>query len=96
VKPALDPLLVAPARLTLTTMLTAVSEAEFSTLRDRLGVSDSVLSKHLSTLATAGYVKSRKGTHHGTRTTWIALTTAGRRALRAHAAYLRELIADVD
>lgn len=94
-KAALDPLLVAPARLTLMTMLTAVSEAEFSTLRDRLDVSDSVLSKHVATLAKAGYVKSRKGTHLGTRTTWIALTGPGRKALRAHAAYLRVLIADV-
>jgi DNA-binding MarR family transcriptional regulator len=96
VKAALDPLLVAPARLTLTTMLTAVSEAEFSTLRERLDVSDSVLSKHITTLAKAGYVASRKGTHLGHRTTWISLTGPGRKALRAHVAYLRELIADVD
>ena len=41
----LDPGLQAPARLKLMTMLTAVSEAEFSTLRDSLDVSDSVLSK---------------------------------------------------
>jgi DNA-binding MarR family transcriptional regulator len=96
VRPALEPLLVAPARLTLMTLLTAVSEAEFSTLRERLEVSDSVLSKHVATLAKAGYVTSRKGTHRGHRTTWIALTGPGRKALRAHAAYLRALIADVD
>jgi DNA-binding MarR family transcriptional regulator len=96
VKAALDPLLVAPARLTLMTMLTAVSEAEFSTLRERLEVSDSVLSKHIGTLAKAKYVNSRKGAHLGHRTTWISLTGAGRKALRAHVAYLRELIADVD
>lgn len=95
-KAALEPLLVAPARLTLMTLLTAVSEAEFSTLRERLEVSDSVLSKHVATLAKAGYVDSRKGTHRGTRTTWISLTGAGRKALSAHAAYLRALIAGVD
>jgi DNA-binding MarR family transcriptional regulator len=95
-KAALDPLLVAPARLTLITMLTAVSEAEFSTLRERLDVSDSVLSKHIATLAKAGYVSSRKGTHRGHRTTWISLTGPGRKALRAHVAFLRDLIADVD
>jgi DNA-binding MarR family transcriptional regulator len=96
VKAAPDPLLVAPARLTLMTMLTAVSEAEFSTLRERLGVSDSVLSKHVTTLAKANYLNSRKGTHLGRRTTWISLTGPGRKALRAHVAFLRELIADVD
>jgi DNA-binding MarR family transcriptional regulator len=93
---ALDPLIVAPARLTLMTMLTAVSEAEFSVLRERLDVSDSVLSKHIATLAKAGYVKSRKGAHLGRRTTWISLTAPGRRALSAHVAFLRDLIAGVD
>ncbi|WP_445149622.1 transcriptional regulator [Baekduia sp. Peel2402] len=91
-----DPLLVAPARLTLMTTLTAVSEAEFATLRERLAVSDSVLSKHISTLAKAGYVSSRKGAHLGHRTTWISLTGPGRKALRTHVAYLRALIADID
>jgi DNA-binding MarR family transcriptional regulator len=92
----LDANLQAPARLKLMTMLTAVSEAEFSTLRDRLGVSDSVLSKHVSTLAGAGYVRSRKGIHAGRRTTWLSLTSVGREALRSHVSALRELIAIVE
>ena len=91
----LDPHLQAPARLKLATMLTAVTEAEFAVLRDRLDVSDSVLSKHLSALAEAGYVKVRKGVHQGRRTTWVSLTTPGRRAVTAHVAVLRALIADV-
>lgn len=92
----LDRHLLAPARLKLMTMLTAVSEAEFSTLRDSLEVSDSVLSKHVAILAGASYVKSRKGFHLGRRTTWIGLTSQGRNALGAHVAELRELIAGVD
>lgn len=92
----LDPLLLPPARLRLTTMLTGVSEVEFVTVRDRLEVSDSVLSKHVGVLAKAGYVRSRKGVHQGRRTTWIALTAGGRKALSAHVAVLRELIASVD
>ena len=91
----LDPHLQAPARLKLATMLTAVSEAEFAVLRGRVDVSDSVLSKHLSALGEAGYVKVCKGTHQGRRTTWVSLTTKGRRAVTAHVAVLRELIADV-
>lgn len=78
------------------TTLTAVSEAEFSTLRDSLNVSDSVLSKHLATLAELRYIKSRKGVHLGRRTTWISLTSTGRKALSAHVAVLRELIAGVE
>ncbi|WP_245613813.1 transcriptional regulator [Knoellia sinensis] len=78
------------------TMLAAVTEAEFATLREGLEVSDSVLSKHVTALADEGYVKSRKGVHAGRRTTWISMTGPGRTALRQHVAALRELIADVD
>jgi DNA-binding transcriptional ArsR family regulator len=53
------------------TTLSAVSEAEFVTLRTALDVSDSVLSKHISALAEAGYVRSRKSVRAGRRTTWI-------------------------
>ncbi|MFC7487480.1 transcriptional regulator [Knoellia sp. CPCC 206453] len=90
--PELDPLIHAPARLQAMTTLSAVSEAEFSTLRAALEVSDSVLSKHLSALAEAGYVRIRKGVLAGRRTTWIALTATGRKALREHVAALRRLI----
>jgi DNA-binding MarR family transcriptional regulator len=92
----LDRHLLAPARLKLMTMLTAVSDIEFAVLRDALEVSDSVLSKHVATLAEAGYVRSRKGTHEGRRTTWLALSPAGRKALRAHVAALRDIIDGVD
>ena len=92
----LDPLIHAPARLQVVTTLSAVSEAEFATLREALQVSDSVLSKHISALAEAGYVRSRKGVQAGRRTTWIALTSAGKEALRSHVAALRRLIDVVD
>lgn len=92
----LDPHINPPARLKLMTTLTAVSEAEFATLRDGLQVSDSVLSKHLAALEDAGYARRRKGVLRGRRTTWIALTPRGRGALSEHVAALRELIDGVD
>ena len=92
----LDPHLLAPARLRLMTMLTAVSEVEFATLREGLDVADSVLSKHVSLLASSGYVKSRKGVHAGRRTTWISITSRGRKVLSSHAAALREIIDSVE
>ncbi|HEX6944828.1 MAG TPA: transcriptional regulator, partial [Casimicrobiaceae bacterium] len=61
-----------------------------------LEVSDSVLSKHLSALEDVGYVKRRKGTHRGRRTTWISLTPRGRKALSAHVGALRELISGIE
>jgi DNA-binding MarR family transcriptional regulator len=88
----LDPLIHAPARLQMLSTLSAVSEAEFATLRAALDVSDSVLSKHISTLADAGYVRSRKGVRAGRRTTWIGLTNDGRQALRRHVAAPRKVI----
>jgi DNA-binding MarR family transcriptional regulator len=92
----LDEHVVAPARLKLLTTLTAVSEAEFATVRDALEVSDSVLSKHLGALEEVGYVRRRKGVHRGRRTTWISLTPSGRAALREHVAALRELISGLE
>ncbi|WP_448072130.1 transcriptional regulator [Georgenia yuyongxinii] len=91
-----DPLIHAPTRLQLVTTLSAVSEAEFAKLRTVLDVSDSVLSKHVSTLVDAGYLHSHKGVHAGRRTTWVGLTKAGRQALRDHVAAVRRLIDMVD
>ena len=92
----LDPLIHAPTRLHLLTTLSAVSEAEFTTLRAVLDVSDSVLSKHVSALVEAGYLHSRKGVHAGRRTTWVGLTPVGRQALRDHVAAVRLLIDAVE
>ena len=92
----LDRDLQAPARLRLMTMLATASEVEFATLRDGLEVSDSVLSKHVGALAEVGYVRSRKGSHAGRRTTWISSTGKGRKALSGHVAALRAIIAGVE
>ena len=92
----LDPNLQAPARLKLMSMLMVVTEMEFSALRQELDVSDSVLSKHITALAQADYVRSRKGSHLGRRTTWLSTTKSGRSALSAHVAALRAIIAEVD
>jgi len=92
----LDRHLQPPARLRLMTMLASASEVEFAVVRDGLEVSDSVLSKHVSALVEAGYVRSRKGNHEGRRTTWVSATTKGRRVLSQHVAALRAIIAGVD
>ena len=63
--PAFDPVVHAPHRLQLCALLAPADEAEFAVLRDAVGVSDSVLSKHLRTLEEAGYVVVRKRTLGG-------------------------------
>lgn len=91
-KGSIDTVLHAPARLQIAAVLTRVEEVEFATLRDITEVSDSVLSKHLSALGDAGYVKLRKAAQDGRQRTWAALTPAGARAFRAHLAALQALI----
>lgn len=87
----LDPLVHAPARLQLMAMLVNVTEMEFATAREALGVSDSVLSKHLAQLGEGGYVTLRKATVLTRQRTWIAVTPAGRRAFAGHVAALQAL-----
>jgi DNA-binding MarR family transcriptional regulator len=92
VKPELDPVIHAPARLQIAALLAAVSDAEFATIRDAVKVSDSVLSKHLAQMAEANYVKLRKAALDGRQRTWVSLTRDGRRAFAGHMAALQELV----
>ncbi len=87
-----DPVIHAPNRLQICALLTPLEEAEFQLLRDELGVSDSVLSKHLKQLEEAGYVKFRKSAVNGRQRLWARLTTAGRRAFAGHVGELNRLI----
>lgn len=89
----LDPLIHPRTRLQLMATLVGVTELEFATARDLLEVSDSVLSKHLSTLADAGYVRLRKAAVGGRQRTWIAATGQGHRVFQTHARALEALVA---
>lgn len=89
----LDPVIHPPARLQIAALLAAVADAEFAVVRDAVGVSDSVLSKHLAQLAGAGYVKLRKAALGGRQRTWLSLTREGRRAFAAHVKALQQLAA---
>lgn len=89
--PVFDPVIHAPGRLQICAVLASASEAEFATLRDATGVSDSVMSKHLKLLEEAGYVAMRKAASAGRQRTWLSLTAAGRTAFAAHVAELNRL-----
>lgn len=86
-----DPAFHQPVRLQVGAVLSTAHDAEFARLRDIAGVADSVMSKHLSALAEAGYVALRKSTVEGRQRTWAVLTPAGRKAFAAHVAALRRL-----
>ena len=55
------------------------------------GIVDSVLSKQVSTLEQAGYVRVRKGYVGKRPRTWLSLTRAGRDAYTGHLGALREI-----
>ncbi|GCB47529.1 transcriptional regulator [Streptomyces sp. NL15-2K] len=93
VPPALDERIHHPTRLTVMAFLSGCTEAEFRAVREGCGISDSVLSKVVSTLEAADYIKVRKGYVGKRPRTWLRLSPEGRRALQSHLAALRDLAA---
>lgn len=89
--PGLDKEIHHPTRLTLAAFLSSCAEADFATVRDYCGVTDSVMSKAVAALEKAGYVSVRKGYFGKRPRTWVALTSTGRTALAAHLASLEAL-----
>ena len=91
IRPHFDPVVHAPPRLQICGLLAVVDDMDFATVRDQVGVSDSVLSKHVRQLEDAGYVTVRKATRASRVRTSLSLTTAGRDAFDAHVAELRRI-----
>ena len=87
----LDPTIHAPVRLSIMAALAAVDEADFGSIRDALAVSDSTLSKQVSTLEEVGYVRVRKAFVGKRPRTHLALTAKGRNTLVVHMKALRDI-----
>ena len=90
----LDATLGHPVRFSLMAALAQTEEIDFATLRDHLQVSDSVLSKQVSALESAGYVTVRKGFIGKRPRTWLKATQEGQTVWRHHLAALREIAGD--
>ena len=90
-----DELIHPSTRLSIVALLAAADWAEFSFVRDELGLSDSALSKQLSTLEEAGYVAIERPVSERRRRVRARLTPAGRRALEGHVAALRAIVGSV-
>jgi DNA-binding MarR family transcriptional regulator len=91
VKPRFDELIHPSTRLSIVALLAAADWAEFSFIREALNLSDSALSKQLSTLEAADYlvVERISGDRH--RRLRIRLTPAGRTAFKGHIAAIEEM-----
>lgn len=88
-----DDVIHAPNRLRICALLAELTSADFAMIRDAVGLSDSALSKHVSTLEDHGYVVVRKLGRDGRTFTSVSLTAHGRSAYRAHVAALEEIVA---
>lgn len=87
----LDELLGHPVRFSIVALLASASHVEFSFVRDQVEVSDSVLSKQISALENAGYVKVHKGFIGKRGRTWFSISNLGRRTFQRHLAALQEI-----
>ena len=87
----LDEVIHAPIRFSIVATLSALDRAEFSFVRDTVEISDSALSKQVTVLEAAGYVKVKKGYVGKRPRTWLSLTSAGQRAYVSHIQALNEI-----
>lgn len=87
----LEPLLLDPTRLQIVATLAAAGEVEFGFIRDRVGLTDSALSKQLATLAEAELIATRRSRTGARRRVWVHLTAHGRHTLAQHTHVLREI-----
>lgn len=83
-------------RLGILTVLCEAGRVDFAYLRHSLELTDGNLSRNLSRLEQAGYVRVEKLIEGRRPRTWLSATAAGRLALDAEIAALREIIHGVN
>lgn len=88
-----DELIHPSTRLSLVAVLASTDWADFAYLRDRLDLSDSALSKQLTTLEQADYVAIDRRVINRRRRVRARLTEVGRQAFDGHVAALQAVIA---
>jgi DNA-binding MarR family transcriptional regulator len=93
--PRFDELIHPSTRLSLVALLAAADWVDFAFLRDQLALSDSALSKQLSTLDEAGYVTIERPVSDRRRRVRARLTPDGRTAFDGHVAALNAIVAGV-
>jgi DNA-binding MarR family transcriptional regulator len=90
-EPGFDPLIHAPQRLRICAIASAATHVEFAELQERLAISKSALSKHVSQLVEHDYLREEYVTRGGRSRLRLSLTERGRRAYRGHTAALKKI-----
>ena len=91
-----DELIHPSTRLSIVALLASADWTDFAFVRDRLGLSDSALSKQFSTLENAGYIVVDRPVSDRRRRVRVRLTDAGAKAFEGHVAALRAVIASAE
>ena len=91
-----DELIHPSTRLSIVSLLAAADWVDFAFMRDQLDLSDSALSKQLSTLEEAGYIHIERPVSDRRRRVRARLTPAGRTAFNGHVAALRAIVGRSD
>ena len=87
-----DPIIHAPIRLSIMTILLTVRDAEFSYLKEATGATDGNLSTHLSKLENAKYIKTVKRFEAKKPKTTCSITPKGRLAYEKYISVLGQYI----
>ena len=91
----LDPVIHQPVRLRIMASLASLHEteaAEFTFLRDLLGLTDGNLGAHVRKLEEEGYISIEKAFVQRKPRTYIALSGRGRKAFKGHVAALQTIL----
>jgi DNA-binding transcriptional ArsR family regulator len=88
----LDPVIHAPARLAILSILVAVENADFKFLKESTGATDGNLSTHLSKLEASGYITIEKSFNGKKPQTRCAMTPAGRQAFLNYFEQLEQIV----
>ena len=88
-----DEVIHAPTRLAIVSLLAASEWADFTFIRETVALSDSALSKQLTTLEDIGYIEIRKSFIGKRPRTSAKLTPAGLAAFHQHVVALQDIVA---
>jgi DNA-binding MarR family transcriptional regulator len=87
-----DELIHPSTRLSIVALLASADWIDFAFVRDRLGLSDSALSKQFATLEEAGYVSIERPLADRRRRVRARLTPTGKKAFDGHVAALQAVL----
>lgn len=88
----LDPIIHAPVRLSIMTILISVKDADFNYLKEATGTTDGNLSTHLGKLENARYLKTVKRFVAKKPRTTCSITVSGRSAYEKYIGTLEQYI----